>query len=136
MITVTAVAGFSVWPASYAVGAETSALHLRAKTQGIGWLTAGVSTSLFGLILPYIFNPDQGNLKEKTAFVLAGLCAISFAVSFWYIPEMKGRTPSEIDRMFDQKLPAWQFSTWRGDDVAITKPTSVTGRQGRQHNPA
>jgi len=39
MILVTMVAGLSVWPASYAVGAEASSLHLRAKAQGVGWLT-------------------------------------------------------------------------------------------------
>ncbi|GJN71779.1 hypothetical protein PLICBS_005847 [Purpureocillium lilacinum] len=126
MILVTMVAGLSVWPASYAVGAEASSLHLRAKAQGVGWLTAGVAASLFGFVLPYIYNPDQGDLKAKTAFVLAGLCAISFVMSFWLIPEMKGRTPSEIDRMFEQKLPAGKFSSWRGEDDAVTKVDSQT----------
>lgn len=35
-------AGVGVWPASYAVASEASALRLRSKTQGIGWLSYGL----------------------------------------------------------------------------------------------
>lgn len=35
-------AGVGVWPASYAVASEASALRLRSKTQGIGWLAYGL----------------------------------------------------------------------------------------------
>ncbi|EQL01872.1 alpha glucoside transporter [Ophiocordyceps sinensis CO18] len=41
MILVVVVAGLGVWPASYTVGSETSSLHLRARSQGVGWLTSG-----------------------------------------------------------------------------------------------
>ncbi|KAL0943362.1 maltose permease (alpha glucoside transporter) [Colletotrichum truncatum] len=112
LIAVVIVAGLGVWPASHVVGAETSALHLRSKAQGIGWFTAGANNSIFGFVLPYIFNPDKGNLKAKTGFVYAGLCALGLVVSFLCIPEMKGRTPAEIDRMFESKLPARKFRHW------------------------
>lgn len=35
-------AGIGVWPASYAVASEASALRLRSKTQGIGWISYGL----------------------------------------------------------------------------------------------
>ena len=106
------VAGLSIWPASYAVGSEASTLHLRAKAQGIGWLTCGIAASLVGFALPYVFNPDQGNLGAKTGFVFAAVCAIGAVASYYYIPEMKGRTASEIDCMFDLKLKAREFRSW------------------------
>ena len=112
MIIIIVVCGVGVWPCSYAIGAETSSLHLRAKAQGIGWLTQGASAALLGFLLPYIFNPDQGDLGAKTGFFYAGLCVIGFVVSFFYVPEMKGRTPDEIDRMFELKLGARAFKTW------------------------
>ncbi|TDZ35738.1 MFS transporter fmqE [Colletotrichum spinosum] len=112
LILVVIVAGLGVWPASHVVGAETSSLHLRSKAQGIGWFTAGANNSIFGFVLPYIFNPDKGNLKAKTGFVYAGLCALGLLVSFLCTPEMKGRTPAEIDRMFESRLPARQFRHW------------------------
>lgn len=112
MISIIVVAGLSVWPASYVVGAETSSLHLRGKAQGIGWLTSGASASIFGFFLPYLYNSDAANLRSKIGFIFAALCAISGIVAYFYIPEMKGRTPAEIDRMFEAKLPARDFKHW------------------------
>ncbi|KIE01653.1 alpha glucoside transporter, partial [Metarhizium majus ARSEF 297] len=112
MTAIIVVAGLSVWPASYAVGAETSSLHLRGKSQGIGWLTAGASASLFGFFTPYLYNADAANLKSKIGFIFAGLCAVAGVLSYFYVPEMKGRTPAEIDGMFEAKLPAKEFKTW------------------------
>ncbi|KAK4132742.1 MFS general substrate transporter [Trichocladium antarcticum] len=112
MILVIVVCGLGAWPAATIVCSETSALHLRAKAQGIAWFTAGAGNALYGFVLPYIFNPDQGDLGAKTGFVFTGLCLIGVAVTYFIVPEMKGRTPAEIDRMFELKLPAGQFVDW------------------------
>lgn len=110
------VAGLGVWPCSYAIGSEASSLHLRAKAQGIGWFTQGATASIFGFTLPYVFNTDQGNLGAKTGFLYAGLCLIAWLVTFFYVPEMKGRTPAEIDRMFELEVPARGFQSWSQHD--------------------
>lgn len=107
---VTLICGMGVWPASYVLAAETSSLHVRALTQGIGWFSAGLSTAIFGIILPYIFNPDAGNLKAKTGFVYTGFCIIGAAITWWIVPEMKDRTTAHIDAMFEAKIPARKFS--------------------------
>jgi len=115
MILVTVTCGLSAWPASHVVCAETSALHLRGKAQGIAWFTVGVVSSLMGFVLPYIFNPDQGNLRAKTGFVFSGLCAVGAVVVWFWVPEMKGRTPAEIDRMFELGLKAGEFKAWKAE---------------------
>ena len=112
LILVIMVCGLGVWPCSYAIGAETSALHLRAKALGVAWLTAGASATVFGFTVPYIFNVDAGDLGAKTGFVYAGLCLIGFVATYLYVPEMKGRTPAEIDRMFELRLPTRKFKHW------------------------
>ncbi|KAM0328573.1 hypothetical protein ACHAQA_004981 [Verticillium albo-atrum] len=119
MISVVIVTSLGAWPCSHVISAETSALHLRAKAQGIGWFTSGAGNSIFGFVLPYIFNPDQGNLRAKTGFVFAGLCLLAAAVTFFEVPEMKGRTPGEIDRMFELGLSARQFKGWKNPSVAV-----------------
>ncbi|KAK3315538.1 proton myo-inositol cotransporter [Apodospora peruviana] len=120
MIAVIVVCGLGAWPSSHVVGSETSALHLRAKAQGIGWFTAGAGNSIFGFVLPYIFNPDQGNLRAKTGFVFAGLCIIGVVVTFFSVPEMKGRTPAEIDHMFELGLSARRFKGWQNPGAIRT----------------
>lgn len=113
MIAIITVCGLGAWPCSYAVGSEVSALDLRAKAQGIGWFTAGAGNALFGFALPYIFNPDQGNLRAKTGFVYAGLCILGVVITYFFVPDMKDRTPGEIDHMFELGLSARKFKGWK-----------------------
>jgi hypothetical protein len=115
MITIV-VCGIGVWPASFAIGAETSSLQLRAKTQGIGWFVSALTSTVSGLCLPYVFNPDEGNLRGKTGFTYAASCLVGLVISYFIIPEMKGRTVNEIDRMFEAKLPARQFKKWAPEE--------------------
>ncbi|RYP34948.1 hypothetical protein DL767_004025 [Monosporascus sp. MG133] len=109
------VCGVGCWPAGYAIMGETSSLRLRAKSQAVGGVWAQISSIVMTFVLPYIFNPDAGNLKAKTGFVFAGLSAIAVIVSWIYIPEMKGRSVGEIDEMFRLDLSARNFKKWRGN---------------------
>ncbi|KAH8422372.1 uncharacterized protein LDX57_000128 [Aspergillus melleus] len=112
LILVIMICGLSTWPASYVVAAEASALCLRAKTQGLGWLVNGLSNGIFGLVLPYIFNPDEGALRAKTGFVYTGFCILALAGTWLFVPEMKDRRPMEIDRMFEMGLSTRKFKGW------------------------
>lgn len=116
MLTIV-VAGVGVWPASFAIAAETSSLQLRARTQGLGWCVSALSIAASGLALPYVFNPDEGNLRGKTGFTYLATCLVGAAVAWWLIPEMKGRSVAEIDRMFELQLSARQFKTWRNETI-------------------
>ncbi|KAF2477576.1 MFS general substrate transporter [Lindgomyces ingoldianus] len=115
MMLVIIVCGVGVWPASFAVAAETSSLQLRAQTQGIGWFVSAFTSAVSGIVLPYVFNPDAGNLRGKVGFTYVGSCILGVVVSWFLIPEMKGRTIGEIDRMFELKIPARAFKSWRND---------------------
>jgi hypothetical protein len=116
MMMTIVVCGIGVWPASYAIAAETSSLQLRAKSQGIGWFISALTTTVSGLCLPYVFNPDKGNLRGKTGYTYAASCLAGALASYFLIPEMKGRTVNEIDRMFEAKLPAREFKKWKLED--------------------
>ncbi|KZM26880.1 uncharacterized protein EKO05_0011397 [Ascochyta rabiei] len=116
MLTIT-VAGVSVWPASFAIAAETSSLQLRARTQGLGWCVSALATAVSGLALPYVFNPDEGNLRGKTGFTYLATCLAGAAVAWWLIPEMKGRSAAEIDRMFELRMSARQFKGWKSESI-------------------
>ena len=124
MVTIV-VCGIGVWPASYVVGGEASALHLRAKTQGVGWFVGGLSSGVFQIVLPYIFNPDQGNLRAKTGFIFAALCVIAVVVTWLSVPEMKSRTVADIDTMFELKLSARCFTQWSRNNTAEVETEQV-----------
>ena len=130
MMIIIIVCSLGVWPASFAIGSETSSLHLRAKSQGIGWFTSGAMTSAWGVALPYIFNPDQGALRAKTGFVFAATCAGAAVVAWLFVPEMKGRSAAEIDRCFELGLGAREFEGWVGDVEGEEERKRRDGRVG------
>ena len=55
--------------------------------------------------IPYMVNPDEGNLRGKVGFVFGGLGLIGTIWSFFFVPELKGRTFREIDIMFFDRIP-------------------------------
>ncbi|CRG91032.1 General alpha-glucoside permease [Talaromyces islandicus] len=109
MIIIMFTFGLGVGGAYPVLAAEVSASQLRAHTQGIAYMTGGLSTWLFSFVVPYMFNTDEGNLGAKTSFIFAALCALGAIVVFFEFPETKARTYRELDEMFDQMLPARKF---------------------------
>ncbi|KAH7130951.1 general substrate transporter [Dactylonectria macrodidyma] len=115
MIAIIMVCGMGCWPAGYAIMGETSSLRLRAKTQALGGVAQQGSSVLMSFVLPYTFNTDAGNLGGKTGFIFVGLCLIAIGICFFCLPEMKGRSVTDIDHMFTLKLPARAFKKWRSE---------------------
>jgi uncharacterized membrane protein YedE/YeeE len=91
---------------------------------------SGIASGVFSIILPYIYNADKGNLRAKTGFVMAGFAAVGMVATWLAVPEMKGRSPMEIDRMFALKLPTRSFEQWRSD-VALEKDTVTVDQDAR-----
>lgn len=114
MTLVITVAGAGVWPASFVVAAETSSLRLRSKTQGLAWAFNGAISAGFQMGIPYIYNPDAGDLGAQSGFVFFGVTTVAFIITYFFVPEMKGRTAVEIDQMFQEGIPARRFKQWEG----------------------
>ncbi len=129
MMLVVISAGVGAWPASFAVKVETSALRLRAKTQGAGEFVHNVASIVFNVILPYMYNPDAGYLRGKMGFVFGGICLFTAVVSWLVIPEMKGRSVLDIDHMFSLGLKARDFKKWRGNADAAALAEMAKDRQ-------
>lgn len=112
MMVITIICGMGAWPASTAISAEVSALKLRAKSVGIGVFSQMGANVIFSLVLPYVFNPDAGNLRAKTGFVMSGICGVATVVTWFYVPESKDRSVTELDKMFELGVPARGFKGW------------------------
>lgn len=78
-----------------ALGAEVGSLPLRPAVQGI----MGVSQTTMGwvvsFVVPYIINPDAGNLGAKISYIFFGLSLIISIILFLYTPETKGLSYEE-----------------------------------------
>ncbi|KAL2813414.1 maltose permease [Aspergillus granulosus] len=90
---------------SFVLLGEVSSLALRARTTALATATQAVLGIVFQIVVPYLVNPDAANLKGKVGFVFGGTSLIATILAIWYIPELKGRTHSEIDEMFFRRVP-------------------------------
>jgi len=116
LIGITIACGSGVWPGAYAVMGETSSLAMRAKSQALGGVVQQASSTVMSVVLPYVYNPDAGNAGAKTGFLYVGTCAMGVAMTFFLLPEMKGRSIGDIDEMFELKLKTREFKGWRRED--------------------
>lgn len=98
---------------------ETSSMGLRAHTTALATATQSVLGVVMNIAIPYMVNPDEANLKGKVGFVFGGLAAIATFGSWLYIPELKGRTNREIDKMFAVRVPPRQMGSYQLDEVNI-----------------
>ncbi|KAH9894604.1 general substrate transporter [Xylariomycetidae sp. FL2044] len=102
----------TVGSVAYAIGGETPAPTLRQKTYSINAMQYWCVNTVFLQAIPYMINPDQGNLGGKVGFVFFGLSLPMCIFQYFNLPEMKGRNYAELQEMFDRKLPARQFKDY------------------------
>lgn len=57
-------------------------------------------------------DEDKGNLREKVFFVWGTLCTVCFAYAYMLVPETKGLTLEQVDRMLEESKPR-NSSKWR-----------------------
>jgi hypothetical protein len=50
-------------------------------------------------------NKDKGDLKSSVFFIWGGLCSIAFVYSYFIIPETKGLSLEQVDKMMEETTP-------------------------------
>jgi hypothetical protein len=98
---------------------ETSSPAMRAKTTGLATATQGIFGIIMNFTLPYMINLNEGNMKGKVGFVFGGLALVASVGSYFYCPELNGRTSNEINRLFEAKVPPRKMGGYVFDDAAM-----------------
>lgn len=115
------ILGPAAAPAASLAG-EISQVRLRAKSQSIGFAFNYTFSTVWNVVVPYMFNSDEGNLGGKMGWIFAATSLIAIVIIYFEFPETKGRSYSDLDDMFAQRVPARRFKTWkpiqRGASVA------------------
>lgn len=64
------------------------------------------------LRVPYMINPDEGNLRGKTGFIFGAFSIIACIWTYFCLPETKGRAFEQLDHMFEQKISARKLTEY------------------------
>ncbi|RYP78557.1 hypothetical protein DL771_000510 [Monosporascus sp. 5C6A] len=108
-----------------------SSRRLRAVNySGWGTYTFGLATAigfagawLTTFTAPYFINPEALNWGPKYGYIWAPSCAIAALWIYFFLPEAKGRSLEEIDEMFEARVPARKFASYRctGQHAVVEK---------------
>jgi hypothetical protein len=67
---------------------------------------------------------DKGNLGPKVFFIWGSLCAVCFVYAYLLIPETKGLTLEQVDRMLEETTPRtsakWKPHSTFAADMGLT----------------
>ncbi len=60
--------------------------------------------------LPYLLNAPYANLGSKVGFIFGSLAVAATLYAYFFIPECKGRTLDEIDKLFNDGVSLRKFA--------------------------
>jgi SP family general alpha glucoside:H+ symporter-like MFS transporter len=118
------IVGPAIGPAISLAG-EISSLRLRAKSQSAGFFFNYSYSTIWNVVVPYMFNKDEGNLGGKMGWIFFATSVIAWAIVFFELPETKDRTYEELDEMFTQGVKARKFK-----EYLTARSMNVSGKLG------
>jgi len=96
----------STWgPGAWIVIGEIFPLPIRSRGVGLSTASNWLWNTIIAVITPYMVGAKYGNLKSSVFFVWGGLCTICFVYSYFLIPETKGLSLEQVDRMMEETTP-------------------------------
>ncbi|KAH7303485.1 general substrate transporter [Stachybotrys elegans] len=126
MLTVFAAGFVFSWaPLNYVVTTEIPALRLRDASQRTASLVNVVTSFLVNFSIPYLLSPKYAGLQSRVGFIFAGIILLAIVFCYFCVPECKGKSLEQIDRMFNQGVPLRSFGNYSSEDV--TQDDAVKG---------
>ncbi|TKA80260.1 hypothetical protein B0A49_01819 [Cryomyces minteri] len=82
---------------------------LTIRSRGVGLSTASnwFWNCIIGVITPYLVGTGKGqaNLGAKIFFMWGALCCVSFSFAYFFVPETKGLSLEQVDKMLEESTP-------------------------------
>ncbi|KAH7175329.1 general substrate transporter [Dactylonectria macrodidyma] len=113
----------STWgPGAWIVIGEIFPLPIRSRGVGLSTASNWLWNTIIAVITPYMVGVDKGNMKSSVFFVWGGLCTCAFIYSYFLVPETKGLTLEQVDKMMEESTPRtsakWKPTTTFAGTVA------------------
>lgn len=122
----------STWgPGAWVVIGEIYPLPIRSRGVALSTASNWLWNCIIAIITPYMVDPDKGYLQSKVFFIWGSLCACAFVYAYFLIPETKGLTLEQVDKMMEETTPRtsakWKpHSTFAADMGLTEKDVTMT----------
>ncbi|RLV90777.1 Maltose permease MAL61 [Spathaspora sp. JA1] len=120
----------TIGPLCYCIVAEIPSARLRARTVMLARNLYNLANIIVAIITPYMLNPTEWNWKAKTGFLWAGFAILSCVWVYFELPETKGRSFAELDKLFHNKVSARQFKHTEVETFDAMEMMEKLGEQG------
>ncbi|TAQ83045.1 hypothetical protein B7494_g8631 [Chlorociboria aeruginascens] len=98
----------STWgPGAWVVIGEIFPLPIRSRGVALSTASNWLWNCIISVITPYMVGTDkgEGNLGARVFFIWGSLCVCCFVYSYVLIPETKGLSLEQVDRMMEETTP-------------------------------
>jgi sugar porter (SP) family MFS transporter len=96
----------STWgPGAWIVIGEIFPLPIRSRGVGLSTASNWLWNTIIAVITPYMVGEHRGNLKSSVFFVWGGLCTCAFVYTYFLVPETKGLSLEQVDKMMEETTP-------------------------------
>jgi len=92
-------------PGAWIVIGEIFPLPIRSRGVGLSTASNWLWNTIIAVITPFMVGEKEGNLKSSVFFVWGGLCTAAFVYAWFLIPETKGLSLEQVDRMMEETTP-------------------------------
>ncbi|KAH0831313.1 putative MFS monosaccharide transporter [Lanmaoa asiatica] len=116
----------STWgPGAWVVIGEIFPLPIRSRGIGLSTASNWLWNTIIAVITPYMVNTDAGNLRSSVFFIWGSLCTCAFVYAYFLVPETKGLSLEQVDRMLEETTPrtspGWVPKATYSEDYAKEK---------------
>ncbi|KAF2129994.1 high affinity glucose transporter RGT2 [Dothidotthia symphoricarpi CBS 119687] len=94
-------------PVAWIVIGEIFPLTIRSRGVGLSTASNWFWNCIIGVITPYLVadRSDSARLGSNVFFMWGGLCCVSFLFAYFFVPETKGLTLEQVDKMLEETTP-------------------------------
>ncbi|CAH0022149.1 unnamed protein product [Clonostachys rhizophaga] len=126
MLTVFAAGFVFSWaPLNYVITTEVPALRLRDASQRTASIVNVVTQFLVNFSIPYLIYPEYAGLGSKVGFIFAGILVLTVVFTYFAVPECKGKSLEQIDRLFNEGASLRKFGKYKSEEVTSSEDVGL-----------
>jgi len=92
-------------PGAWVLIGEVFPLPIRSRGVALSTASNWLWNTIIAVITPYMVGTDEGNLKSSVFFIWGGLCTCAFVYAWFLVPETKGLSLEQVDKMMEETTP-------------------------------